>query len=743
MSSNKQANRPLTFDCPLGADKLFLRGLTGREGISKLFRFQLDLIADNKTPVPFESILGQKVTAHVALAAGGKRHFNGFCSRISQGARDPRLNNFTAYTIEIVPGFWLLSRVAQSRIFQHMSVPDILKKVLAPLSPSLEIKGTFEKRDYCAQYRETDFNFASRLMEEEGIYYYFKHSDGDHKMVIANTPSSHVDLPGPSALIFEGVLGGKRDEDRVIDWEKVQELRSGKYTLHDHSFELPHKNLEAQKTIQESVSIGTVSHKLKVGGNDKFEIYDYPGEYAQRFDGVDKGGGDQPAELQKIFADNQRTVAIRMEEEAVPSIRIRGASNVRQMVAGHKFTLQRHFNADGGPYVVTDISHDVSGAGEFRPGETGHFEYRNEFFCIPLALPFRPPRVTPKPVVPGTQTAVIVGPPGEEIFVDKYSRVKVQFHWDREGKHDPDSSCWMRVASHWAGRQWGLVHIPRIGQEVVVDFLEGDPDQPIIVGSVYNADMMPPYKLPLNKTLSGLKSQSSLGGTLSNFNEIRFEDKKGKEQLFVHAEKNMDEIVNNASAESVYGNKHLTVGGEKDGKKWGDYKELVYQDVHLHNKRNLEQQVGGDMKLLIGGEDGSGKLDLVVKDDRKALITKNDHLHVKGSRSEKIDGGLGLGVGGAFDAKVGTKFALDSGEEIHLKAGMKVVIEAGAQLSLKASGSFIDIGPAGIAISGTMVLINSGGSAGSGSGAKPGGPTDAQEAGPATPTPADNPKTGY
>lgn len=746
MPAYSQAGRPLLVKTPLSQDVLLLTGFSGSEGLSQLFRFQLDMLAEKQADVPFDKLLGQKLTIEVALPGQKKRFFNGICSRVGQGGRvlfGDKGELLTTYRAEIVPQFWFLTRKARSRIFQHMAVPDILKKVLTDLDVAFELQGVFHQRDFCVQYRETDFNFASRLMEEEGIFYFFKHSDGSHQMVVANTPASHSDMPIASKLIYDEHRGGTRTEDRVYEWEKVQELRSGKYTLWDHSFEKPHAHLEAEKTIQDSVAAGKVTHKLKLSENSKLELYDYPGEYAQRFDGVDKGGGDRPADVEKIFEDNKRTVEIRMQEEAAPSVVIRSISNCRQLVSGHKFTLEKHFNGDG-QYVITAVSHAASGSGEYRSGHTGEFIYQNSFTCIPAAIPFRPPRTTPKPVVQGTQTAVVVGPPGEEIFPDKYSRVKVQFHWDREGKNDPDSSCWVRVGTPWAGKMWGIIHIPRIGQEVVVDFLEGDPDQPIIVGSVYNAELMPPYKLPAKKTQSGMKSRSTLGGAPENFNEIRWEDKKGKEQFFVHAERNMDVRVKNDSMESVLHDKHLIVGGEKDGKKQGDYKELVYRDVHLHNKGNLAQHVGGEMRLLIGGEEGSsGDFDLVVKGERKTLVEGSDQLYVKDSRMERIDGSLGQSIGGDLDAKVGKKLAVEAGEEIHLKAGMKVIIEAGMQISLKGPGGFIDIGPAGVTIQGTMVNINSGGSAGSGSGASPAKAWEAEDAEPAQPTPADNPSTGY
>ena len=540
MPSYLQADRPLTVTTPLGKDALLLVALACQEAISQLFCLQLDLLAENTKEIAFGKLLGQKVTAALALPKGRKRYFSGICRSVRQGERD---NLFTIYRLEVVPQVWLLTRRARSRIFQHLSVPDILKKVLQGLDVSYELQGTFHPRDFCVQYRETDFNFASRLMEEEGIWYFFKHSADGHQMVVANTPQSHADLPEASKIIHEKVEGGERGEDRIYAWEKAQELRSGKYTLWDHSFELPHKHLEADKLIQESAPVGQVTHPLKVGGNDQLELYDWPGEYAQRFDGVDKGGGDRPADLQKIFEDNKRTVGLRMQQEALPSLLIRGESNCRHFVSGYKFTLERHFNANGGPYVLTSVSHSAHLTSNYRSGEWGGFTYQNSFSCIPLALPYRPLRMTPKPTVQGSQTAVVVGPSGEEIFTDKYGRVKVQFHWDRDGQNDANSSCWVRVATPWAGKQWGMIHLPRIGQEVVIDFLEGDPDNPIIVGSVYNADQMPPYKLPDHKTQSGLKTRSSLKGGDANFNELRFEDKKGSEDVYFHAEKDFHRVV--------------------------------------------------------------------------------------------------------------------------------------------------------------------------------------------------------
>jgi type VI secretion system secreted protein VgrG len=381
----------------------------------------------------------------------------------------------------LVPQLWLLTKAQQSRIFQQLSVPEVLRRVLGDLNVNFELQGNYEPRTYCVQYRETDFNFASRLMEEEGIYYFFTHTADGHQLVIADTPQSHPDL---GTVLFDRTA---KQGSTVSEWGKTQSLTSGKVTLWDHSFELPHNHLEADAAIQESVAAGQVTHQLHVGGNDGLELYDYPGGYAKRFDGVDPGGGDRSGDLGKILPDGQRTAAIRMGEEAAQGLEIAGASTYSNLIGGHRFNLDGHFDGNG-PYVLTSVEHTASGGDP----QGSQASYSNSFTCIPFALPFRPARRTPKAIVPGAQTAVVTGPAGTEIFTDKYGRVKVQFHWDRQGKNDANSSCWVRVGALHAGTEQGFITVPRVGWEVVVDFLEGDPDQPIIVGSVYNADHPPP-----------------------------------------------------------------------------------------------------------------------------------------------------------------------------------------------------------------------------------------------------------
>jgi type VI secretion system secreted protein VgrG len=317
--------------------------------------------------------------------------------------------------------------------------------------------------------------------------------------------------------------------------------------------------------------VGKVTHKLQVGGNDRLEVYEYPGGYAHHFDGVDKGGGERPDDLQKIFEDNRRLTKLRAQQEAAAGLTIRGAGNCRPFTSGHAFTLERHFNADG-PYVLTAVEHTASLSGDFRSGEDVRLAYRNRFTCIPHALPYRPPPVTPRPRVEGPQTAVVVGPPGELVFCDKYGRVKVQFHWDRQGKRDENSSCWVRVGTPWAGKRRGLVHVPLVGDEVIVGFQEGDPDQPLILGSVYNAETMPPFELPTNRETSGFK-----GRTGSNF--VKHVDTAGDELIHVHAEKNMTTEVKGPLSYTVVPN--------------GRYQLHAQGQVYVTSDTEITLRVGG------------------------------------------------------------------------------------------------------------------------------------------------------
>jgi type VI secretion system secreted protein VgrG len=451
---------------PLGS-ALRITTFSGNEAISQLFEFQLGLVAPNGAHVPFESLIGQPVTVKI-----GARYFSGIVQRFGEGARTAHTTSYTAY---VVPSLWLLTLSQQSRIFQKMSVPDILTQVLSGLSVDFQVKGTYPPRDYCVQYRETDFAFVSRLMEEEGIFYYFKHTSTGHTLVVTDSPAGLTPLAAP--FNYDPTGAAKHDAGVIYAWEKDQQLTSGKVTLWDHEFELPNNNLEVQAEIQDSVLAGTVTHHLQIAGNSGYEVYDYPGDYAKRFNGptVD------PAQ---VLAEGQRTVGIRMQQETLPSLQVNGGSSAERLTPGYLFLLKGHFDANGG-WVVTSVDHTAH-----AKAPNGPVTYTNDFVSIPAALPYRPPRTTPRPVVAGPQTAIVTGPAGEQTFPDTYGRVKVQFFWDRQGKNDENSSCWVRVG-HPVAPAGTVPQTPPIGSEVIVDFEDGDPDKPIIVGSVDSTPVLP------------------------------------------------------------------------------------------------------------------------------------------------------------------------------------------------------------------------------------------------------------
>ena len=398
-------------------------------------------------------------------------------------------------------------------------------------------------------------------------------------------------------------------------------------TLWDHCFELPHKHLETSKVVVDSVKVGEVTHKLAVGGNQNLELYDWPGGYAKRFDGVDKGGGDDASGLSGISPAGARLATTLMQEETAAGLVVEGASKCRQLTSGYKFSPQRTISTPRGRTSSWPWTTTPGCRAAIDPERSPRSTTRTDSAACRWRRRFGR-RATPRPVVHGTQTAVVVGPSGEEIFTDKYGRIKVQFHWDRQGKGDADSSCWVRVATAWAGQQWGMIHIPRIGQEVVVAFEEGDPDRPIAVGSVYNAQMMPPYKLPDNKTQSGVKSRSSLKGSDQNFNEICFEDKKGEELLYIRAEKDQKIAVENDEAHWVGHDRIKEVDHDETVVIGNDRTEKVDHDETIEIKNNRTETVKeGDEKIT------------VKKGNRTVEISMgNETLNIKmGNQSTKLD----------------------------------------------------------------------------------------------------------
>ncbi|MBK8598927.1 MAG: type VI secretion system tip protein VgrG [Holophagales bacterium] len=701
MNDYLQQNRKLRVTTPLGEDTLLLTAFSGTGAISTLFGYRLEMLADSKTEISFDAILGQNLTIHMQLPdESSETHLNGLCVRFAQAGRD---DTFTVYEAEIVPDVWKLTRKAQSRIFQRMTVPDILKEVFAGFIVDWTFIQTYEPRDYCVQYRETDWNFGARLMEEEGIRFFFRHEDGDHTMIVSDNAGQHPDLPGENCLLYEEVEGGTRDENRIWAWKKEQEIRPGKFVLWDHCFELPHKHLDAEVAILASVPVGGKTHTLNLPGVDQLELYDFPGEYAQRYDGVSSSGGDQAGDLQKIFQDNRRTVAIRMDEETTPAVVIRAKTNAKHLDPGYRFTVRRHFSGDG-PYVVTSVRHQATFGAGYRSGNEPLLAYQNEVTCMPAAMPYRPRRTTPKPVVQGSQTAVVVGPSGEEIFTDKYGRVKVQFHWDRQGKNDPGSSCWIRVGTGWAGRNWGEIRIPRVGQEVLVDFLEGDPDQPIVVGSVYNSEMMPPYTLPANKTQSGVKSRSSLGGTAANYNELRFEDKKGSEEVLLHAEKDLLVEVEHDETRDVGHDRKTTIGNDCTTTIKANRKTTVQGNQDLTVQGNRTDSISGN-----DSETVTGNQSLTVTGKRDKTVTANETINVAANESLTAGGSLSVTSGAALSVTVGGSTTISSTGAVTISTVGALSAQASGAVSITAGGAAtINVGGAAVVNVGAAATVNAG-----------------------------------
>jgi type VI secretion system secreted protein VgrG len=649
-----QDGRLIAIDTPLGKDVLLLQSFTGHEGMSQLYAFELELLSEEPA-VAFNQIVGQRVTITVQLADGNERYVNGFVNRFAQTGHDVR---FTYYQAEVVPWLWLLTRTMDCRIFQHMTVPDILKKVFTDLGFNdfkELLEGSFEPLEYCVQYRETDFHFVSRLMEQYGIFYFFEHEAEKHTLVLANSSGVHKPCPGQPEAQCQFGAGALENQDMITHWQMEQELRSGKYALADYNFEMP----------STSLAVNTAS-TVTVGGNGKYEIYDYPGEYLKK-------------------AQGEGLVKLRMQEEEAFHTVASGSSTCRAFMPGYRFNLTGHVNADmDSAYVLTEVQHTASVGASYSAGaSTGADEsYTNSFACIPHDVPYRPPRLTPKPTVQGPQTATVVGKAGEEIWTDKYGRVKVQFHWDREGRRDDNSSCWMRVSYPWAGKSWGAVAIPRIGQEVIVSFLEGDPDQPIITGRVYNAEQMPPYGLPSSQNISGVKSNSTKGG--GGYNEFIMDDTKGKELIQLHGQYDMDSTIEHDLREHVLNDRSRDVTRNETISIGNDRTKSVGSNETTTVGINRTEQVGSNETITIGSnrtESVGGNETISVAQNRTRTVSQNELVAVALTRTHNVGVNEMINVGGAQEITVGGAQVVTIGLARVVSVGLSQDVNIGNNLS--------------------------------------------------------------
>lgn len=580
MADLKQAGRLIRIYTPLGDDVLVPRSFEGSEGISRLYEYRIELSSENGS-INAQDIVGKRVTLAILQAdMETERYFDGFVSHFTKLPTNPNHRSFYEYEIKIVPWTWFLTRTTNCRIFQDKTVPQVIEEIFKDLSFSdfqIQLSGTHNSWTYCVQYRETAFNFISRLMEKEGIFYFFKHEMGKHTMMIGDKSSVHQNCDFQSNMEVAPAAGiFSRDQDTVQIWERHYQYRSGKWTQTDYNFETPTTSLLANDA--------TV---LQIEKSMNYEFFDYPGEYDNKGDG-------------------EALTKLRMEEEEVGFDTARGESDCRSFASGSKFTLQKHDQKDQNQtYVLLSVNHRGHQGALYGGEGEENAVYQNTFECFPASVQFRPPRITPRSIVYGTQTAVVVGPSGEEIYTDQYGRVKVQFFWDRVGTKDEKSSCWIRVSQPWAGQGWGAIWLPRIGQEVVVDFLEGDPDRPLVVGRVYNEQQTVPYSLPGNSTQSGFLSRSSPGGGSADFNELRFEDKMGSEEVFLQAQKDLNIMVEHNQTRTVQNDETVTITG------------------------NRTESVGKD-------ETGS------INSNRQWTISQNDNLTVNGNQTISVTGSISI-----------------------------------------------------------------------------------------------------
>ncbi len=621
-----QDNRNIRITSPLGADVLLFHRMSGHDGMSELGEYTLELLSE-QSDIAIDDVLGQALTVTLDVGPGVEREFNGIVTRFVLSGR---LGRFASYQATVRPWLWLLTRSSDCRIFQDQDPVAIIKTVfdkyaLADFDLG-QLSATPPSLPYCVQYRETDFAFVSRLMERFGIYYYFRHAGGRHTLVLADSAAAHSAIAGSATLQFDS-SGGERARARetVYDWQAGGEILADAVTLRAFHFETPAVDLTAKSTGARGYD----------GNARTLEIYDYPGPY------IERPAGELEAKtwLESIEAGHKL---------------VEGAATAAALAPGGLFKLLDHPRSDQNvEMLVTGASYQLySDRFESEPGlpklenDKPVPPFACRFRAIAKDATFRGARRTAAPLVRGPQTAIVVGKSGEEIWTDKYGRVRVKFHWDRLGDGDSAAdacSCWVRVAQAWAGKRFGQLVIPRIGQEVVVSFLEGDPDRPLVTGAVYNAQNMPPVTLPDDATRSTFKTNSSKGG--EGFNELRFEDKKGSEEIFVQAEKDYNRVVKN--------NDSLKVGFEKADK--GD------QTIDIKHDQTIK--VGNDQTLT-------------VTHDQFENVDNNQTVKIKAD--QKID------VGASQSIKAGTTIVIEAGTSIELKVGASSIkIEAG-KISIKA-----------------------------------------------------------
>jgi len=677
MAGPKQIDRLMQFSSTAGKDVLLIESLNGAEGISRLFEYHVELLASVDSVVDPKSLIGSKVSVSIALNdVRGSRWINGIIASFEQCAGDP---DFDVYVARIVPSMWQLTLSANCRVFQNKTVLEIAKAVIGEygLTISDQTSATYPQLEYCTQYAESDFHFVSRILEESGIFYWFEHTDQDNKIVLGDARSAYQDCALSASIPYalnekgaEGAYGAS-----ISEFTATATMVSGKHATADYNYRT-YKRIDSP-----------AKNSASPFGKNAFEQYLYP-------------AGEEGYLKEKDSSAVQKIEALFIETRQLASDTtaevFRGSATARSLCAGYTFTMAKNpRDAWNRKYLLTAVTHHANQVPPYRTSDKASGSgYSNRFMAVSSDITFKPAQTFQKPRIYGPQTAVVVAPSGDEMWIDSQGRVNVQFLWDKIRADNTPDNTWVRVAQQWAGNGWGTFFWPRLKDEVVIQFLNGDPDNPLVVGSVYNGVNVPKYALPDHSTRSGMVTRSSKGGGAANANELRFEDKMGSEQIFLNAEKDMDLRVEKDHRTYVGGKDSLIVKGDQ-------YEEIT-KDHHVNIKANSVQKIASKSELDVGAD-----------------------------LTEKVGGNHSFKVGSNQAEKVGMNYSMDAGMNAYIKGGMSVVIEAGMELTLKGSGGFITIGPAGVSISGTMVMINSGGAAGAGSPGTitdPGAPTAPDEA---------------
>jgi type VI secretion system secreted protein VgrG len=660
--------------------KLQLVSLSASEGLSRPFEYQVEFLSP-KPDLKLADFLGQSMTVALDLPDNKKRHFNGLVGRFSQSGR--RTKAFFHYQAVLRPWFWFLSRTQDCRIFQNMTVKQIVDKVLedhstiAKIDPQLS--GKYTAWDYCVQYRESDMNFIARLLEQEGIYYYFRHSSGSHEMVLCDGPSSHSVFPGYETISYAATWAEGDQSEALRTWSIGAQVLPSSVVLADFDFLNPGTPLSETGKVERT-------HALNL-----HEVFDYPGEY-------------------QTGADGTHYAKMRAEEQQASFVLASGDSDARGLCCGHTFKAKSLPDvSQDAEYLVlsTDIYLEEGLQIGGEEGSLGQFNCN--FQLMPTSNTYRAPRVTPKPMIHGPQTAMVVGPSGKAVHTDEHGRVKVLFHWDRLGAKakDSNSSCWVRVSQPWAGKGFGMINIPRVGDEVVVSFLEADPDQPLITGRVYNKDFKRPYPLPEKASITGLLTRSLGSNNAADANELRFDDDPGKEYIWLQAQRDFHREVENDEHDTVKVDQYISVGGKRLEAIGKDLEQTVNGIVKTNYAKDHHHKVGGDLISSAGG---------VI------------NLKSGGNFALQVTGKAGLDVSTGLDIKVINGDAKLQANNIHIKGMMGVTIEAMSMLTFKVGGASIVMNPGMITIDAGMVSINGGGSGGAASAAAPDKPAVPQEA---------------